>query len=64
MFVFTLFSQIFGYFQTEDEDPEQVVNEDISVFTVAKKQKIGEAAGMTLWSNLIPSIVVISIFER
>ncbi|PIK60351.1 hypothetical protein BSL78_02720 [Apostichopus japonicus] len=38
-------SEIFGYFQTEDEDPEQVVNEDISVFTVAKKQKIGEAAG-------------------
>lgn len=37
--------QIFGYFQTEDEDPEQVVNEDISVFTVAKKQRIGEAAG-------------------
>ncbi|KAJ8044929.1 WD repeat-containing protein 64 [Holothuria leucospilota] len=38
-------SEIFGYFQTEDEDPELVANEDISVFTVAKKQRIGEAAG-------------------
>ena len=37
--------QLFGYFQTEDEEPEQVISEDISVFTVAKKNRIGEAAG-------------------
>ncbi|XP_072032372.1 WD repeat-containing protein 64-like [Amphiura filiformis] len=38
-------SELFGYFQTEDEEPEQVVSEDISVFTVAKKSRIGEASG-------------------
>ncbi|XP_038075924.1 WD repeat-containing protein 64-like isoform X2 [Patiria miniata] len=38
-------SELFGYFQSEDEEPDQILNEDISVFTVSKKHRIGEAAG-------------------
>ncbi|XP_022089085.1 LOW QUALITY PROTEIN: WD repeat-containing protein 64-like [Acanthaster planci] len=38
-------SELFGYFQSEDEEPDQVLSEDISVFTVSKKHRIGEAAG-------------------
>ncbi|XP_071795581.1 WD repeat-containing protein 64-like isoform X1 [Asterias amurensis] len=38
-------SELFGYFQSEDEEPDQILSEDISVFTVSKKHRIGEAAG-------------------
>ncbi|XP_071484105.1 WD repeat-containing protein 64-like [Diadema antillarum] len=37
-------SELFGYFQSTAEETEQT-HEDISVFTVSKKQRIGEAAG-------------------
>nr|XP_054759111.1 WD repeat-containing protein 64-like [Lytechinus pictus] len=38
-------SEIFGYFHSTTDEPEPMLNEDISVFTVSKKQRVGEAAG-------------------
>ncbi|XP_077997639.1 WD repeat-containing protein 64-like isoform X1 [Glandiceps talaboti] len=50
-------SELFGYFQSDNEDQEQIVNEEVSVFTVSKKHRIGEAAGDKKRRDTIQRIV-------
>ena len=40
-----MFFQLFGYFQSESEEQEPVVGEEISVFTVSARRRVGDAAG-------------------
>ena len=60
---FVLSWQLFGYFQSEDEEPDQILSEDISVFTVSKKHRIGEAAG-TLEHFLSIYCLIFLLLER
>ena len=40
------FLQLFGYFQSASEEHEEVaVGEEVSIFTVSKRRRVGEAAG-------------------
>jgi hypothetical protein len=39
------FLQLFGYFQSNTDDEEIVVGEEVNVFTVSKRRRVGEAAG-------------------
>ena len=41
-----LFLQLFGYFQSSGDDTDLALSEDISVFTVSKKIRVGEASGI------------------
>ena len=38
-------SQLFGYFQSGDDDQELSVGEDVSVFMVSARRRVGDAAG-------------------
>ncbi|XP_013386064.1 WD repeat-containing protein 64-like [Lingula anatina] len=38
-------SELFGYFQSENEEQETPIGEDANIFTVSKKRRVGEAAG-------------------
>ncbi|XP_071162911.1 WD repeat-containing protein 64-like isoform X2 [Mytilus edulis] len=38
-------SELFGYFQSNNDDEEIVVGEEVNVFTVSKRRRVGEAAG-------------------
>lgn len=38
-------SELFGYFQSNTDDEEIVVGEEVNVFTVSKRRRVGEAAG-------------------
>ncbi|XP_071080173.1 WD repeat-containing protein 64-like [Haliotis cracherodii] len=38
-------SELFGYFQSAAEEEEMTVGEEVSVFMVSKRRRIGEAAG-------------------
>ena len=40
-----LFLQLFGYFQSGVEDEELTVGEEVSIFMVSKRRRVGEAAG-------------------
>ena len=43
----THFLQLFGYFQSASEEHEEVaVGEEVSIFTVSKRRRVGEAAGV------------------
>jgi hypothetical protein len=38
--------QLFGFFQSENDETDLTLGgEDVSVFTVSKKRRVGEAAG-------------------
>ncbi|XP_070576950.1 WD repeat-containing protein 64-like isoform X2 [Ptychodera flava] len=50
-------SELFGYFQSDNEEQEQIVNEEVSVFTVSKRHRIGEAAGDKKRRDTIQCIV-------
>ena len=39
------FFQLFGYFQSGVEDEELTVGEEVSIFMVSKRRRVGEAAG-------------------
>ncbi len=40
-----LMLQLFGYFQSEGDDQELTVGEDVSVFMVGARRRVGDAAG-------------------
>jgi len=41
--------QLFGYIQTSAEEMEDVmVGEEVSIFTVSKRRRVGEAAGKSI----------------
>ena len=41
--------QLFGYIQTSAEEAEEImVGEEVSIFTVSKRRRVGEAAGTLL----------------
>lgn len=37
--------QLFGYFQSGVEEEDMTVGEEVSVFMVSKRRRVGEAAG-------------------
>ena len=44
---FALIFQLFGYIQSSAEEMEDImVGEEVSIFTVSKRRRVGEAAGM------------------
>ena len=46
MILKTFLRQLFGYFQSAAEEHEEAAaGEEVSVFTVSKRQRVGEAAG-------------------
>ncbi|XP_071962491.1 WD repeat-containing protein 64-like [Antedon mediterranea] len=50
-------SELFGYFQSENEENDQLLREEVSVFTVSQKQRIGEASGDKKRRDIIQSVV-------
>ncbi|CAK8680345.1 unnamed protein product [Clavelina lepadiformis] len=55
-------SEVFGYFQAENEEAE-AGNEEISVFTVSKRKTIGEAAGDKKRRDTIQSVIYSPEFD-
>ena len=43
----TFVMQLFGYFQSETEDQELSVGDDVNVFTLPARVRVGDAAGMS-----------------
>ena len=39
--------QLFGYFQSETEDQELSVGDDVNIFTLPARVRVGDAAGMS-----------------
>lgn len=71
--------QLFGYFQSAAEEHEEAagVGEEVSIFTVSKRRRVGEAAGMPgqlffLWSTfynyilekLVFKLLIYSVLQR
>lgn len=51
--------QLFGYFQAAGDEEEITVGEEVSVFMVSKRRRVGEAAGRTFrFSHYYPCVVV------
>jgi hypothetical protein len=42
--------QLFGYFQSSTEEEELTVGEEVSIFMVSQRRRVGEAAGEFLMS--------------
>lgn len=70
---------MFGYFQSAAEEHEEAagVGEEVSIFTVSKRRRVGEAAGMPgqlffLWSTfynyilekLVFKLLIYSVLQR
>ncbi|KAL5008313.1 hypothetical protein ScPMuIL_013894 [Solemya velum] len=57
-------SEIFGYFQSSvDERDEIAVGEEVSVFTVSKRKRVGEAPGDKKRRDIVQSIKYIPAFD-
>lgn len=61
---------MFGYFQSAAEEHEEAagVGEEVSIFTVSKRRRVGEAAGMPgqlffLWSTFYNYILEKLVFK-
>lgn len=49
--LYLMWLQLFGYIQTSAEEAEEImVGEEVSIFTVSKRRRVGEAAGRLLFA--------------
>lgn len=62
VFGYFYFFQLFGYFQSAAEEHEEAagVGEEVSIFTVSKRRRVGEAAGE--FSFYGPRFAIIPVF--
>lgn len=50
---FSIHLQLFGYFQSDGDGDDLTVGEDVSVFTVSARRRVGDAAGTSDQSSSI-----------